>query len=415
VIKLTDVYPLFAIGMESSLDDLNKSVQSVIKEKCTAIHPSVEWRFRDAALSYIDNLRNDIVTEMEDIIFENVFPFHGQSDIKDSSVLRSNAIRADLVENLESARNIFTKATSKMSMPILEELSFRITNQIDQLNKGMSSSIEIDVIDFLRNEVETTFGYLKDSDTGIKEMIEYYRQNLDCKLGYLFSRRRDIEESITLLNETIATELDIHQDKAQKILPHYFEKYKSDGVEYNMYAGSSMVADKVFNQMHLKSLRLWQLVTMCIIAKKCIDLKDKLSVPLDTTHLIYVQTTPLSIKFFYDEKKFDVEGSYDVRYEIIKKRIDKAVIKDTEERMVSPGKIAIVYSQENEAEEYKQYINFLRTRDYIYGDVENFVLADMQGIHGLKALRISVNDNFIVKDDNIEKKFEKELTGGKLN
>src|SRR4030095_15287716 len=62
-LKLKDIYPLFAICIESCLDDLNKSVQSVIKEKCTAIHPTVEWRFRDVALSYLSKLRNDVFDE----------------------------------------------------------------------------------------------------------------------------------------------------------------------------------------------------------------------------------------------------------------------------------------------------------------------------------------------------------------
>ncbi|TAK35947.1 MAG: hypothetical protein EPO28_13950 [Saprospiraceae bacterium] len=39
-----------------------------------------------------------------------------------------------------------------------------------------------------------------------------------------------------------------------------------------------------------------------------------------------------------DEKRLDVEGSYNVRYEIIKKRIDKALLKGTQERLTqSPG------------------------------------------------------------------------------
>ena len=404
ILKLIDVYPLFAICIESSLDDLNKSVQSIIKEKCTAIHPSVEWRFKDAALVYLNNLRNNVFEEMEDIVFENIYPFYGYSDVKDSSISRNSAIRADLIENLKLAREIILKASVETDMPILEELSFRISGQMKQLEEGLISSSEVDVINFLRSEIESTFGYLHDLSPNIKALIKNYKEKLDPRFGFIFNKRKDIEDSIMLINETISTELDIHQDKAQKIFPHYFEKYKSDGVEYNMYLGSSLVADKNFNQMHLKSLRLWQLVTMCIITKKCIELKNELSVPLDTTHLIFVQNSTLSIKFLYDEKKFDVEGSYDIRHEIIKKRIDKAVIKGTSERLSSPGKIAIVYSQENEAEEYKQYINFLKTKNYITSEIENFELADMQGIHGLKALRISVNSNFVIDkntDDRI--------------
>ena len=33
------------------------------------------------------------------------------------------------------------------------------------------------------------------------------------------------------------------------------------------------------------------------------------------------------------EKRFDVDGAYNIRYEIIKKRIDKAHIKNTQENM----------------------------------------------------------------------------------
>ena len=67
---------------------------------------------------------------------------------------------------------------------------------------------------------------------------------------------------------------------------------------------------------------------------------------------------PLAIKFRMDEKKFDVDGAYNIRYEIIKKRIDKANIKGTEERLTVPGKISIVYSQDKDALEYIKYINF---------------------------------------------------------
>ncbi|MCI0450620.1 MAG: GAF domain-containing protein [Chlorobi bacterium] len=405
VLKLIDVYPLFAICIESSLDDLNKSVQSVIKEKCTAIHPSVEWRFRDAAMAYLNNIRNDIIIEMEDIVFENVYPFYGYSDVKDSSVYRNSAIQSDLIENLKLAQEIVLKISSETSMPILEELSFRINNQIENLSKGLSSSGEVDVIDFLRNEVVSTFGFLQDTSPEAMSMITGYRDKLDPMSGFLFKKRKEVEESIMLINETIASELDIQQDKAQRIFPHYFEKYKSDGVEHNIYMGDSLVADKKFNPMHLKSLRLWQLVTICIIAKKCIELKDRLSIPLDTTHLIYVQNSTLSIKFLYDEKKFDIANTFDVRHEIIKKRIDKAEIKGNGERLSGPGKIAIVYSQETEAEEYKQYIAFLKTKNYIKGDVESLELADMQGIHGLKALRVSVNSNLVIDKSDDEKLF----------
>jgi hypothetical protein len=89
----------------------------------------------------------------------------------------------------------------------------------------------------------------------------------------------------------------------------------------------------------------------------------------------------------YDEKKFDVDGAYNIRYEILKKRIDKAYVKDSNERLTQPGKLAIVYSQENEAQEYRNYLKYLQSIEYIGPDIERLELKDLQGITGLKALR----------------------------
>ena len=102
---------------------------------------------------------------------------------------------------------------------------------------------------------------------------------------------------------------------------------------------------------------------------------------------------PITIGFREDEKRFCVEGAYNTRYEIMKKRIDKATIKTTGQRLTQPAQIAIVYSQTSEALEYKRYIEFLHSKGFLNNDLEELDLDDLQGIHGLRALRISVNIN----------------------
>ena len=113
--------------------------------------------------------------------------------------------------------------------------------------------------------------------------------------------------------------------------------------------------------------------------------------PLEITSLILVQHMPLSIRFRFDEKRFDVDGAYDVRYEIIKKRIDKAIIQGTTERATQPGKIVIVYSQPGEAMEYRAYIEYLHSLGYLTGEVEHLELGELQGVQGLQALRVAVD------------------------
>ena len=92
-----------------------------------------------------------------------------------------------------------------------------------------------------------------------------------------------------------------------------------------------------------------------------------------------------------DEKKFDVEGAYNARYEIIKKRVDKAHIKGTEERITKPGSIVIVYSQESDANEYRTYLKFLAAKGYLKEEIQDLALEDLQGVHGLRALRVEIN------------------------
>ena len=147
----------------------------------------------------------------------------------------------------------------------------------------------------------------------------------------------------------------------------------------------------MFDELYLRNLRLWQIIVMANIVRKTNEVKPFLKIPLETAHLILIQNSPLSIRFRLDEKKFDVDGTYNIRYEIMKKRIDKAVINGTKERLTQPGKIAMVYSHSREAAEYKKYIEYLQSVGCLDNKLEELELESLQGVQGLKALRVTVN------------------------
>jgi hypothetical protein len=96
--KLGEVLPLFSMAIKRSMEELNHTVQAIIKEKYTAIHPSVEWRFRKAALNFIQQQHAEVLSEIEPIVFENVYALYGTSDIRGSSTRRQAVIQADLLE-----------------------------------------------------------------------------------------------------------------------------------------------------------------------------------------------------------------------------------------------------------------------------------------------------------------------------
>ena len=140
-------------------------------------------------------------------------------------------------------------------------------------------------------------------------------------------------------------------------------------------------------------MKIWQLEVLTRAAAMAHELKNTLPHILNTTQLILAHSIPISISFRTSERKFDVDGAYNSRYEIIKKRIDKVRIKSTKERLTQPGKIAIVYSLPKEAAEYEEYIEFLQTRQLLKLGIEKLELEELQGVIGLKALRVEINYN----------------------
>jgi hypothetical protein len=177
----------------------------------------------------------------------------------------------------------------------------------------------------------------------------------------------------------------------QRAYPCYFEKFRTDGVEYDIYIGQSISPEKPFDIVYLKNLRLWQLTSMAAIAKLSHSLMPKMKVPLETTQLIFIYSNTIDISFRTDERKFDVEGGYNIRYHIIKKRIDKVTIRNSRERLTQPGKIALIYFNQKDADEYIAYIHHLQEKNILKDDLEYLDLEELQGVTGLKALRVGVD------------------------
>jgi len=388
---LKQITPLFSVAMKRGLDEMDNQVQSIIKEKCTAVHPSVDWRFRQAALSHMDRLRLGQTSELEPIVFKNVVPLFAQSDIRGSSIARNRSIQTDLIEQLNLANKVMNLAIKIKPWPLLKEYRYRIENRIEEIEKGLSSGDETSVSDFLIHEVEPTYTELMGLGPQVNRAITDYKNTIDPVLGVVYRKRREFEESVSRLNERLSAYLDREETTAQSVYPHYFEKHQTDGLDYLIYVGASLRKDGVLNSFHVKNLRLWQFMVACGMARETEKVKPELKVSLDTCHLILVNQIPLSIRFRYDEKRFDVDGAYDVRQEIIKSRIDKASVRNTNERLTQPGHLAVVYSRPEEEKEIKRHIDFMQAQRCLLNNIEYLDLEDLPGVSGLKAIRVGID------------------------
>lgn len=390
--KVESILPMFTAAVKRVKEETTTEVRAIIQEECTNIHPVVEWRFFEAGKNVLDKRRKGEAAVFEDIIFKDVFPLFGLADVRNSSLERTAAIRHDLTQNLELAKELLQKIQQRMKLPLVDETLFKADAQLEKLELGLASGDESSVLDFLKREIHPLLVHFSE-DEEFSADVRQYQAQLDPSFGVIYRKRRDFEESLGMINNMINNYLNEAQIAAQEMFPHYFEKYQTDGIEYTVYLGTSLTKNRPFNTFFLKNFRLWQLLMSAEIEKRMAQLKPQLKVNLDITQLLLVHDQPLSIRFRPDEKQFDVDGAYDIRYEIIKKRIDKATIKGTGERLTQPGRIAVIFNQQKIRDEYMRYFDYLSARQLIGGKVEEVELDELPGATGLRALRVEVSGN----------------------
>lgn len=391
LLKVNLLLPTIAMALSRNRNEMQNKVEAIIQQECTTIHPAVKWRFEEEAVKFIQNTDPEEKNVFKDIVFSNVYPLFGQLDIKNSSGMRNDAMTADLTFQLVKIKNILTDEFKRSQIHIYEEMIFRVDDYIEGLKVELHSGMEQSISFFLENDVHPLFKQLTKKNLAGSSEIKNYLDQLIPGQHTIYNLRKKYDRSVNTINLTLAALLDKKQNEAQQMFPHYFERFKTDGVEYNIYIGKSITKKKDFDPIYLQNLQLWQLITTCELEREFLRIKNQLGMDLEIASLILVYSNSLSIQFRMDEKRFDVEGAYNARYEIIKKRIDKAHVNGTNERITCPGKIAILYTNDQEELMYTRYINFLEKKGYVEQDSKELLdVESLQGLAGLKAIRIKL-------------------------
>lgn len=397
--KLDLILPYLIDTVERYNTDMQNQIEAIIQREYTAIHPSVYWKFRKEALKYFQTQTRDYI--FKEIVFKEVYPLYGQIDIKGSSNHRNETVKEDLKNQLNALIHIFENQKSKTNLVLLEQRKFELQSLSQQLEFPLKADTEQQIQLYIENEIHPI---LRNTNTDLagETLEKNYFDSLDEKSGMFYHSRKKFDNAMSIINKKLASILDKKQAEAQNIYPHYYERFKTDGVEHNLYIGTSIAPSKPFDTLYLHNLRLWQLQTLCEMEMEHHELKFSLPYELDVTSLILVFSSPISIRFRMDEKRFDVDGTYNARYEVVKKRIDKANIKGTKERITEKEKITIVYSNNNEETEYLNYIKFLQFKNVLEPTIEQFEVEELQGVSGLRAIRVKVSNK---NTDEIQKKY----------
>jgi hypothetical protein len=389
--KLAYVLPFLTDTIERYYSELQNEVDAIIQNEYTAIHHSVYWKFREEALAHVHSKNNN--QAFKEIVFREVYPLYGQIDVKGSSTARNTSTEKDLIVQISRLLSLFRFMFKQEKLPLIEQHIYELENIEHELGNELKADTEATIQNYIINEVHQVLQHFDSPNSEIHEKIADYFNALDSKVKMVYDSRKDFDDTLSIINKQMATVLDNKQKEAQSFFPHYYERFKTDGVEHNLYIGASISPKHAYNPLYLNNLRLWQLQAMCEMENEYYKLKPTLPYELDVTSLILVFSSPISIRFRMDEKRFDVDGTYNARYEVVKKRIDKSNIKGTKERITQKGKLTIVYTQKKEEIEYRRYIQFLQHQNMLGNVIETFDVEDLQGVTGLKAMRVAVTYN----------------------
>ncbi|MGD1713359.1 histidine kinase [Hydrocoleum sp. CS-953] len=363
------------------------AVRQTIQQRFTNIrniHPAVEWRFLQEAE------RRRWGLPPETIVFEDVYPLYGICDIRGSSTERNRAIQSDILAQFRLGLAIVEAVCQKQDSALCNQLRQDMLEYIKSLEERVSVDTEITALEYLRCRVEVYFDYFVKCGDTIKAAVEAYRAACDNNHHSVYQERERYDQMLHKINYHLQNTWEKWQRQMQQIIPHHCDFEATDGIDHMMYVGKSINSE--FNQFHLSSLRYDQLRAICDCARTAIRLKAESEEPiLGVVHLILVQNSTIDIYHNEStERLFDVKGSHDIRYEIVKKRIDKGVDKDTKERITQPGMLTVVYSTDEEWEEYEQYFRYLVREGWVEDKLETGLIEPLQGVSGLRYVRAKV-------------------------
>lgn len=376
--KLEVLMPFLTETIDRMEAELQNHIQAFIQNVYTTIHPSVYWKFRQEALAYLYHQQAGQPHTLAEIAFPDVHPLYGQVDVKGSSEARNLSTQKDLQTQLE----ILQRVLDQVGMETFEKQ--QVAHFLIDISQPLQASTEPYITAYLDHRIHPHLRTLNDPS-----IDDYFRETaLDT--GRFYHHRRKYDRAIQQINDNLTRTIDQRQQEAQAIFPHYYERFRTDGVEHNLYIGASIAPTLGFRTEHLRKLRLWQLRVVCEMEASHQQLRPVLPYPFDVTTLILVFPSTITIAFRLDEKRFDVQGTYNARFEIVKKRIDKAHVKGTQERITQSGKLCVVYSGEEEEAEYDQYLTQLQKEGLLDSTIEKLDVEDLQGVAGLKVLRVGI-------------------------
>ncbi|HEX8279305.1 MAG TPA: hypothetical protein VF540_11445, partial [Segetibacter sp.] len=255
---LQPAFPLITDLIYHMVELFDNKINKLVKEKFTPLLQSVEWKFNEVAWEYLQNEGDKKADDaIGNVVFKHVYPFYGAVDIRDSSVERNNALKNDCINQLTETLRLLERTSKDIALPLLDSLQFKCQRFITMIKAVLTSENEIKISKFFKNEVLVFLKYLQDRAPGFRQDVNDYIQKTNREKGEFHQHLNAYESSVQIINRSIVAFFDEEVEKLQRIYPFYFEKYRTDGLEYNFYLGQSIVPTQPFDKIYIENLRLW--------------------------------------------------------------------------------------------------------------------------------------------------------------
>ncbi|HEY0174737.1 MAG TPA: GAF domain-containing protein, partial [Pedobacter sp.] len=284
--KIEAAFPLLAQLYQNIIVDFNNEIMAIVTDKFTGLQPSVQWSFYQAAYDYMKSGGWEKNLPIDTVYFKDVQPFYGAIDIRNSSIERNLMIRKDLFAHFEVLETTLSNLRAKIPGNLEESLpKAGVWNR--HSFDDMSDREIMKTDDYLQRQLPPYLNLLKDVHPEVTELIEEYFETTRPG-GKIFENRDNYELSMQMINHALNRRLDEFNAELQEIYPCYFEKFRTDGVEFDIYLGQSITPDIKFTDDLLHDFRFRQLKVIAEITKITANLTPHLPLPLETTQLIFV-------------------------------------------------------------------------------------------------------------------------------
>src|SRR5690606_18166195 len=220
---------------------------------------------------------------------------YGETDIKGSTAFRNKATIADLKKQLKEILTLLENAKTDDQSLLFDQRITEVKYWQEQLKKHRFVA-QTQIHHYITTTIHPLLEQFRNQPV-FKKKIEKYFNLLDKKTLRFCVQRKKYDNAIQTINKNITDIIDTEQVAIQEVYPHYFERFRTDGVEHSLFIGNSITPRQVFDSIYLYNLRLWQIQVMCKIIMSHHKLQSELKFDLQLTSLILAYSEVISIRF----------------------------------------------------------------------------------------------------------------------